>query len=155
MRQRISTNIRWVRFLHLGAGLIMLYYIVSSMENNSIDQEKMILGIVSILIFTILFYLFYRAKTVEFDKNFMYVTGKTGQEKIPLKNVIQIKVTMMKINRKHVWAIRYYNNIKAEKSVRILPGKLHQQFDEFKYCVTLANKDAKIENRPSSFDFDQ
>jgi len=103
----------------------------------------------------ILYFLFDQARTVEFDNKFMYVTGKTGEEKVALKDVYKIKLTMTEINNRSMWKIGYYDQKKTAKTVRILPRLFHKHFNEFKNLAQAANKKVKIPNWSHSFDFDQ
>lgn len=153
MRNRISTNIRLARFLFVALGIGLLFDLTYTIFKNDYDQEKIIVEIVFLIINSILYYLFDKAKTVEFDDDFMYVTGKAGEEKIPLKDIYKIKLTLAEINDRNMWKIGYYDNSQNEKIVRILPA--YPQFDNFKKGVMAANKDLKIRNWSHSFDIDQ
>ncbi|HWJ28210.1 MAG TPA: hypothetical protein VNS32_16825, partial [Flavisolibacter sp.] len=95
------------------------------------------------------------AKTVEFDKDNMYVTDRRNEVSLPLKNVYKIKLTMTRINNRHLWKIGYYNNEGEAKAVRILPGRFYKYFNEFEEAVKKANPDVKISNWTWSFDLDQ
>jgi len=155
MKRRISSHIRWIRFLFVAVGLALIYSFTSSLIDNNIDQEEAIVELGFLIVCVGVYYLIDKAKVVEFDHNFMYLTGKAGEEKIPLKEIYNIKLTMTEINNRNMWKIDYFDNDGAEKSVRILPRWSHKHLDEFKDYVKAANKDAKIKNWTHSFDFDQ
>jgi len=155
MKRRLSSQIRSAKFLFLLIGLGLVYVLINSLIEETANQESMIVMVLVVILCGTLYYLFDQAKTVEFDHEFMYVTGKTGEETVPLKDVYKIKLTMTKINNRSMWKIGYYDQWGAEKSVRILPRWLHKEFDEFKRLVQGANKDVKIQNWSHSFDLDQ
>jgi len=155
MKKRLSSHIRPARFLFLLVGLGLGYVLFNSLMKGTTDQESMIVMSVFLLACVILYYLFDQAKTVEFDNDYMYIKGKTGEETIPLKDVHKIKLTMTKINNRSMWKIGYKNQWGTEKSVRILPRWLHSEFDEFKTLVQAANKNVNIQNWSHSFDLDQ
>ena len=155
MKRRISSHIRWSKFLFLAIGIGLLFGLINSLTEDIVNQENSMVMLGFLIICGILYYLLDRAKTVEFDNAFMYVTGKTGNEKIALKEVFKIKLTMTEINNRSMWKIGYYDQMGTEKSVRILPRWLDSNFDEFKKLVQAANNKVKIQNWSHSFDFDQ
>ena len=108
-----------------------------------------------LIICGVFYYLLDKSKTVEFDSEFMYISGKNGEEKVALKNIHKIKLTMTKVNSRNMWKIGYYDQNRSEKSVRILPRWLHKHFDEFKSLVKKENDNVKVQNWSHSFDFDQ
>ena len=155
MRTRISSHIRWARFLFLLAAIGFLTWIIMSLVEESIHQDGIPVMLMAMLICGLLYYFFDLAKAVEYDSDFMYVKGKSGEEKIPLKDIYKIKLTMIQINKRNLWKISYYDERRVEKSVRILPRFMHVRFDEFKDRVRIANKNVKIKNWSHSFDLDQ
>ena len=155
MRHRISSNIRWIRFLFTAIGLVILFDIMSSIIEDNFDNEKIIIEFVFIIACFGLSYLFNKAKIVEFDNNFMYIRSKTFEEKIPLKNVYKIKMTMTKINKQNMWKIGYYEKDQVEKSIRILPRFFSKDFEEFKNIVKIKNRNVELQNWSYSLDFDQ
>jgi ribosomal protein L31E len=123
--------------------------------SKKFDTKNTSIIVLFLIISAVLYYLFDVSKTVEFDNDFMYIKGKSGEEKIPLKNVYKIKLTMIEINKNNMWKIGYYDNNRIKKSVRILPRFLNKHFDEFTIQVKIANKNVNIQNWSHSLDLDQ
>jgi hypothetical protein len=69
----------------------------------------------------VLAYFFAKAKTVEFDSGFMYISKGQTTESIALSSVTGIKLTMMKINRQNMWKITYTDAFGKINSVKVLP----------------------------------
>lgn len=136
-------------------GIFLLFLLGNSLSKQVIDYESVIVQLVFLSISIILYFLFDKAKTVEFDTNYMYVSGKGEEERILLSDVFKIKLTMTKINNRSMWKISYYDVNKAQKSVRVLPRWFYENFNEFKAAVKSANEDVTIKNFSHSFDFDQ
>tara|TARA_R110000868_G_scaffold391722_1_gene661979 strand:+ start:274 stop:741 length:468 start_codon:yes stop_codon:yes gene_type:complete len=155
MKKRISSNIRWARFLFILFGFIFLTALIITLAKDSIHQDAVIAESIFLIICPILYYLFDKAKTVEFDKDFMYVTSKNKKEKIPLKMIYKIKLTMTEINNRSMWKISYYDENNISKSVRILPRWFYQDFYEFKDAVIAVNKNLIYKSYSHSFDIDQ
>ena len=94
-------------------------------------------------------------KRKQFDNEYMYVTSKTTQEKIPLKDIYKVKLTMMSLNYRSFWKIGYIVDNNSKRSVRILEKWKDQNFIDFKDLVRSANKKVIIKNWSYIFDFDQ
>ena len=155
MKKRISTNIRWARFLFIVLSTILTIALSVTLSNDLIDQEAVLVLTIFLIICPILYYLFDKAKTVEFDKEFMYITDKKEIVKVPLRRVFKIQLTMTQINKRNMWKISYYDKNNSQKSVRILPKLFYKDFYEFKDLVQQINKDLEFKNSSHSFDFDQ
>jgi len=155
MRKRISRKLRGARFLFIAIGTIFLITLPISLSKETINEEHVIVQIAFLIICAVLYYLFDKAKVVEFDSGYMYITGKNSREKIPLKNVYKIKLTMIRINNRSMWKIGYYDALNIQKSVRILPKWFNKHFDEFVDSVKAVNKDLSYKSWSHSFDFDQ
>ena len=155
MKKRISSNIRWARYLFVLLGFILLTAVVIALSEDFVNQEAVIVLSIFLIICPILYYLFDKAKTVEYDLEFMYVTNKNEVEKVQLKKIFKIKLTMTEINKRNMWKISYYDKNNIQKSVRILPRWYHQDFDDFTDAVKAANKDLIFKRFSHSFDFDQ
>ena len=155
MRRRISRNIRIYKYLFLTIGILLIFPTANYFRKNNIDLKSIIPLLIFLIICFGLYYLFDKAKTIEFDNDFIYVIGKSEKEKIPLKNVYKVKLTMIELNNLNIWKIGYLNNDGIKKTVRILPRFFNKHFKEFKDLVKNANKDVIIQNWSHSFDIDQ
>jgi hypothetical protein len=155
LKKRISQDIRWIRFVFIAPGAAALYGHIKSIIDKGITLEGTIITLMILTISVLVYLLLDHARKVEFDKDFMYLTGKTLTEKIPLENVVKIKLTKTKLNNQNMWKIAYLDQKGKEKSVRVLPRWFDQHFDEFKKQVQNANPSAKIQNWSHPFDFDQ
>ena len=155
MRHRISSHIRWGRYLCLAVMLGLMYGLVSTYSDDSVEPEAKVVMSFFLIGAGVLYWAFDVAKTVEYDMNYMYIKGKSEEERIALKDIYQIKLTTIRINNRSMWKISYYTPARSRKSVRILPRLFQEGFDEFKDYVRTANKDVKIKSWSHSFDFDQ
>ena len=100
-----------------------------------------------------LYYLFSKAKRVEFDEHHLIISSKTHTEVVPLASVLTIKLTMTQINNDNFWKIKYIGNDGTKRAVRILPNR--ENFEVFKNAVQLKNPQVKIRSWSHSFDLDQ
>lgn len=155
MKQRVSKNVRWSRFLFLGIGVVLVFVIIYSLTKTPVNTESIAIEVLFSLFCYGLYSLFDKAKTVEFDAKFMYVFGKSDEQKIPLKNIYKIKMTLTEVNDRNIWKIGYYDTKGIKKSVRILPRWFGGYFNNFKERVKSENKLVKIKNWSHSLDFDQ
>lgn len=154
MKKRISRNLRIGRYLFIVLGIIFSAALFYSLSVEFIDLEEIIVEAIFLSICLLLYYLFDHAKTVEFDHNHMYVSGKKEKEKIPLEKVFKIKLTMTEINKRNMWKISYYDKNNDKKAVRILPRSFYKHFNEFKDAVQAVNKDLIYKSYSHSLDFD-
>lgn len=146
MRKRISSNIRWARFLILGIFILLTSLLVKFLFKDRIEIESLIGLSVSSIICIVMYFAFDNAKIVEFDSNHMYITSKKGEDKIPLRNIYCIKLTSLKINNRNMWKIKYTYRNHTEDSVRILPRLFNNHFEEFKKIAAQENKDIQIQD---------
>ncbi|MES2732694.1 MAG: hypothetical protein V4714_13135 [Bacteroidota bacterium] len=150
-RVRISKNLEIGKYLMLAIGIAMVVAILTTVN----DSEGSVAFFIFLFVSVILFFLFHYSKTVEFDEDFMYVSGRQINTKVPLVRVYKIKRTMTQINKQYMWKISYYDEQDAEQSVRILPKVGNGRFDHFTDLVKEKNQAAQIKNWSHSFDFDQ
>jgi hypothetical protein len=130
--------------------------IIYTLAQTVIDPSKLIFLSAWLFIFGGTFWILYRAKKIEFDDEFMYIIGLKSEEKIPLKNIYKVKLTMFSINNSNAWKIGYYDADGKENSLRLMPRVFHYNyFTEFQNRIKSINKDVEIKNWSSSFDFDQ
>ncbi|BCY29590.1 hypothetical protein [Flavobacterium okayamense] len=155
MKKRISTNLRWVRFIPAVVFMALLYSIVNLINSHNRENEALIGICISAIVCVLLYFIFDSAKKVEFDQNHMFITSKNGEERIPLKNIHVIKLTSLEINKRKMWKIKYTDNYVTEKSVRILPRLFNNEFEKFKDAVYKANNKVLIQKWTHTFDFDQ
>jgi len=151
MRQRISTNLRWNRFIFVVLGLYLPYVILTAVEPKNINVEIILVALLITGICSLIYYLIDRAVKVEYDQHFMYVIRKKGEEKIPLEKVQRINITTIRINNRSMWQIAYYDANNLSKSIRILP-RYFEYFDEFQEVVKKANEEVSVKNFSHPFD---
>ena len=146
MRRKISRNSKLSKLITIIVGLFFLFMLITitqnenfkllmSLSGDSFSQTFYIACSIGILIPAIIYFLLSRAKTLEFDNNFMYVIGRKEEEKIELKDVVEIKKSTIVINGENKWEISYYNKMREIKSIKILPNFSNTNFDEFKTLV--------------------
>ena len=156
MRHQISCNIRWLRYPFAALGLVFIIILYSIIRTDSpLEISRLLIELLFISICAIVYIFFDNIKKVEFDNEYMYVTSKTTQEKIPLKDIYKVKLTMMSLNYRSFWKIGYIVDNNSKRSVRILEKWKDQNFIDFKDLVRSANKKVIIKNWSYIFDFDQ
>jgi hypothetical protein len=154
MKQKISKNIRWSRFLFAIAGLVLIYQITVSVTQDKMDKEFTAILVLSLILCFVVFFLLSRAKTIEYDAEFLHITSKNEEEKIPLKDINKVIMTMFSLNNQSIWKIGYIDKDGIRKIVRMLPSWTSEIFEEFKNSVKKANSDAQIQDKSVSFDND-
>lgn len=155
MRIRISRDLRMIRFLFVVLFVVTFFLLIYSLLAEELNQETILIEFIFLVFFCVLYYLFDKAKTVEFGEEFMYINGKKGEEIVLLKDICKIKITMTEINDVNLWKISYYSYEGVIQSVRILPRFIDNSFDRFKSSVKIANEAVVIQNWSHSFDLDQ
>ena len=155
MRKRISTNLRWARFIPAAVFVALLYSIVNLINNDNRENEALIGICISAIVCVALYFIFDSAKKVEFDQNHLFIISKKGEESIPLKNIHGIKLTSYEINNSNMWKIKFTNRSNSYDSVKFLPIYNDNSFEEFKQTVYQANPNVSIQKWTHSFDFDQ
>ncbi|MBX2844150.1 MAG: hypothetical protein KTR26_20455 [Flammeovirgaceae bacterium] len=111
MRQRLTENIKWARFVIVALGLWFIWLIINSSSQNSY-LEILIGELIIILICSVLYIIIDKAKTIEIDDSFIYVIGKTETEQIPIGDIHNINKTIFNIPTGNIWKIRYYDKNK-------------------------------------------
>src|SRR5690554_2882833 len=86
MKNRISSNLRIIRFLFLALGLVLIYFIFLSFVQMPIATKDIIMKGLLLVLCLILYMLCDSAKTIEFDQESLYISGKSDEEKLPLGN---------------------------------------------------------------------
>ncbi|MFT5673724.1 MAG: cbb3-type cytochrome oxidase subunit 3 [Polaribacter sp.] len=85
MRNRISTNTRNWKYPPIIIGILMIGMIIKILieDNNDI----LAVGILTLFIFLLtgLYFVFDRAKSIEFDNENLFISSKNSDEKIHLK----------------------------------------------------------------------
>lgn len=142
-------------FFILAIGIKIIYSNTNSFTDFEIVNDNIQQNLLFLLIFIVMFYFFYQAKTVEFDNEYMFVSSRKGVEKIQLKDVFKIKLTLSRIQYAYFWKISYKNNDGIHKSVRILPINKSNVFNEFIDVVRKKNSNLITKHWSHSFDFDQ
>jgi|GEM_PF-5827467 len=110
---------------------------------------------VLISIYVILFFVFDNVKKVEYDDDYMYITGKGGEEKIPFNNLRKMNPSSLKFNRgPMIWIIRYFDKTSKKKSVRVTLSHFDEEFGNFILSVKKENKSFVVKRIMHPIDFD-
>ncbi|MFC4218888.1 hypothetical protein [Flagellimonas marina] len=146
MRKRISTNIRNWKYVPIIIGILMIGIIFKILTEN--NDDLLAIGILSSFIFLLigLYFVFDRAKSIEFDDQFLFISSKNSDEKIPLKKIIGIKKTLAEINDRDIWKIYYRDKNNLEKSIRVWPRWNSKYFEEFKNIALSINDKIEVKN---------
>jgi len=153
LKKRLSTNIKPYRFFFLAAAINLCYELVNEIYSGEVLLPSVIILPIFTIILLVLAYFIGKARTVEFDEQFMYVTGIDINEAILLSNIVTIKLTMTSFGNQSLWKIWYLDENKIKKSVRVLP--FYKSFNEFKTLVKSKNQKVEIRNFSHTFDLDQ
>lgn len=86
-------------------GILMIGMIIKiSTENNNDFLAIRILSLFTFLL-ACLHVVFDRAKSIEFDNEFLFISSKNSVEKISFKNILRIKKALTEINYRDIWKI--------------------------------------------------
>lgn len=156
MRRSICNKLITLKYIIFVLMFFFGYLLVNEIvkfANNELKSFDSIIGPIIIEVLYILaIFLISKLRTVEFDDEYLYITYKKIEQKIPLENVFYIKLTMIEVNNFNFWKMKYLDNEKNNCSVRFLPNR---NFYDFKELIKVKNKNVKIRNWSHSFDFDQ
>ncbi len=145
-RLRISRSRPFFKYLLLVVILFCLYLIIvnaffgHSNTNSSTIITAAIIGIIALFAT----YNERYAPVIEFDDENMYLSNKTSNEEVPLKQVTAIKLTSNRINNSHYWDISYCDNSDNNYIVQILPNI--KNFKLFRERVKEKNPQAEIKD---------
>ncbi len=120
--------------------------------NFSIGSLVVFLGVIVMLYLS--YFPVYKAKTVEFDYEYMYITDSLVNEMVPLGNIYKIQLTMIGSNYNNFWKIGYSNQTNATNFVRLLPVELTGDWERFKKLVRHKNPLVEIKNWATSWETD-
>jgi hypothetical protein len=134
------------KYLILGICLILIFFLVTAD-----DRETLLLPFGILLsVGVILFFLLHQSKTVEFDQDYLHITGRQSYVAVPLHRIVLIGLTNMEINKERMWKIVYQDERDEEQSVRILPER--KNFRRFTRYLQEHHPGVKVKNWAHSFD---
>lgn len=152
MRIRISTKLRWARYIYGTLALIVLYDIFHSLVSHFDITIRIQIELALTVVFTALYYYFSQRKDVEYDTDGLYVLLNKKETKIPLSQIRKVSSTLTKVNNKSTWKIYYNNNNGLRESVRLIPNKhAPENFESFKTYIQKVNPDVKIKTEADFF----
>lgn len=151
MRKNISRSPKVNLIIAIITGGASIFFFVGEITSGgSVEQSfYKLLGLLGFA--SIFFYISYSSKSIEFDEEFMYIKGKKMDEKIDLKNINKIRLTLDRINNSSYWKIQYVSE-NEEKSVKFIPK--WNDFEEFKKLVKQKNPNVIIQSWAHSLEFD-
>jgi hypothetical protein len=86
------------KYLILGICLILIFFLVTAD-----DRETLLLPFGILLsVGVILFFLLHQSKTVEFDQDYLHITGRQSYVAVPLHRIVLIGLTNMEINKERM-----------------------------------------------------
>lgn len=143
MRRRISTNKRSWKYVPIIIGILMIGMIIKILTENK--NDILAIGILTLFVFLLtgLYFVFDRAKSIEFDNEHLFILSKNSEERISFKNIRKIKKTIAEINDRDIWKIYYRDKNNIETSIRVWPRWNSKYFEEFK--ITALDKNNEIE----------
>ena len=124
----------------------MILALILLINENSEDHLAIFIIAVFLLICIPLYFHFDKAKSIEFDEEYLIISTNSIEEKISLKNIISLEKTMAQVNNRDIWKIRYRDKFNNEKSIRIWPRRQYQYFEQFKNKIIEKNPDIEIKD---------
>ncbi|MDC6362393.1 MULTISPECIES: hypothetical protein [Flavobacteriaceae] len=146
MRRRISTNKRSWKYVPIIIGILMIGMIIKILTENK--NGILAIGILTlfVLLLTGLYFVFDRAKSIEFDNEHLFISSKNSEERISFKNIRKIKKTIAEINDRDIWKIYYRDKNNIETSIRVWPRWNSKYFEEFKITALDRNNEIEIQS---------
>ncbi|HEX8516356.1 MAG TPA: hypothetical protein VF868_09170 [Bacteroidia bacterium] len=151
MRRRISTNIRVGRLLilPLTVGLLILNIYVFFISDDKLDNSSSFIISGISVIFMVIGYFLYKyldnEKTIEYDDNNMYVSGKFGTKEIQLAKITSLIMTPTRLNDNFKWKIIYIDKDNTEGFVIFFSRPLNVNLADFSKAIMTKNSDAKVQ----------
>ncbi|MBP6387277.1 MAG: hypothetical protein KA327_11735 [Pseudarcicella sp.] len=155
MKQRLSAHIEIWGYLNAAIALFFLvgfFTEIQTYESGLIYEYDLL--IISIF-FGVLSLFQIISRIVEFDNENIYQSLFKGEEIIPLRNILEVKITSTRINRTSLWKLKYIEKGGGEDYFRFLPNFFDNGFEDFKKAVLKQNPSCKFINWTHSLDFDQ
>lgn len=149
MKQRISKNISWKRYIYALISLILLYDVFRLITLTHSFSNRAEYELIAALIFAVFYYYFSHRKTLHYDEQYLYITSTYKKTGISLKNITKVSLTHTKINDTDTWKIHYINSENEKRNIRFIPNtkKCPECFEVFKAHVKTLNPEVKIENK--------
>ena len=98
MRKRISTKTRNWKYVPIVIGILLIGMIIKILTENKNDTLAVGILTLFVLLLTGLYFVFDKAKSIEFDNEYLFISSKKSNEKISFKNIRKIKKTLAEIN---------------------------------------------------------
>jgi len=91
MKKRISTNTRNWKYVPIVIGILMIGMIIKILTENK--NDILAVGILTLFVFLLtgLYFVFDKAKSIEFDNEYLFISSKNSSERISFKNIRKIK----------------------------------------------------------------
>ena len=108
-RRRISSKIRMrlAIVLTVSGSLFILYIVGQRWIADRTAENALPLVILFVSYIFVYFGFFRHDKIVEFDDNYLYITDRQSEERIPLKNITTVDYTSKRLNAQPMWRIVY------------------------------------------------
>ena len=146
MRKRISTKTRNWKYVPIVIGILLIGMIIKILTENKNDTLAVGILTLFVLLLTGLYFVFDKAKSIEFDNEYLFISSKKSNEKISFKNIRKIKKTLAEINDRDIWKIYYRDKSNIEKSIKIWPRWNSNYFEQFKEMALKKNNEIEIKN---------
>lgn len=154
VRRRISSKSTWVSIFLLLLCLVFLTLLIREWIIKDLEKtEAIVLSILLIVCSSILFSV-RQFRHLEFDNNYLYIKFKGQESKVNFKDIVSIRLTSVKFNRRRLWKIIYKDEHRYKKSVRLLPRSFSDNFYDFIKYVEHKNSSVDIRNTISIMDID-
>lgn len=111
-RRVINSGYAWTRFL-------MVPVFLSGVSYTYYEPDRWT-GPVTMTVAVILFYLLKRARKIKYDDENVYIIRGKKEKVIPFTSIVSIKKSAAKVNGSHFWKLRYKDEQKKQRTIRIL-----------------------------------
>lgn len=132
------TRMRW---LFAAIGLFVVLGLFTPGAN-------LLLNIVLLMACGLFFFLFWQARKMQFDTQYLYIIRGKDESAIPLRNVKSLKRSRTKVNNRRLWVLVYEDEGVQERKCRFLPSRFADYTKEFKAAIQAANPNVVIWNHP-------
>ncbi len=93
MKRRISTNVKWIKYLILPIGVFVLIQLIMNTVATGILNEQT-LAHASVLLLIILAYWFLdKVRVIQFDNVHMFIKNKRSSQKVRLEKIVKIAMS--------------------------------------------------------------
>jgi hypothetical protein len=127
-------------------------FLVIAISSYEIPIKAIIILILMALLFGSIFYYLLTMKKIDFDDRHIYFKGGNVEVKVPLENILAIKLSMNGINGKNFWLLTYRDDNGNERKLNFVPKRLLVELFRLEDLIRIKNAHFKLMGVASSLD---